>query len=74
MEKLREFLGAGYEITANDPAVLAWSSPTGEWRIGAFEVTRLDPRALLYSKLEYGRHLVDNREIFDNWAATTLGA
>ena len=46
----------------NDPEVLARLSPTGEWRVGAFEITNLDDDdALLYSKLETKRHLVGTR-------------
>ena len=37
----------------NDPEHLARLSPTGEWRVGAFDITRLDDDALLYSKLDY---------------------
>ena len=69
MEQLRGLLGDACVVSANDPAVLGWSSPTGEWRIGAFEVTDLSSRELLYSKLATGAHLVDDREAFDRWVA-----
>ena len=45
----------------NDPEHLARLSPTGEWRVGAFEITRLDDDAVLYSKLETKKHLVGTR-------------
>ena len=56
-----------YEIVGrNDPALLARLSPTGSYRAGAFEVTRVgdDGAAddqLLYSKLDTKRHLVGTR-------------
>lgn len=79
-----------YEIVdRNAPEQLARLSPTGEWRIGAFEVTRLADDSdgedcLLYSKLQTKRHLVGTRikvdgkvvhddKPFNTWAAETLG-
>ena len=51
MDKLREAVGSLATVVANDPEVLSWSSPTGEWRVGAFEVRSLATRdcpGLLY--------------------------
>ena len=36
------FDGAVVVEGRNDPDTLARLSPTGEWRVGAFEITRLD--------------------------------
>jgi hypothetical protein len=73
LARARDAPAAWKAIRAPDLA-LAKESATQEWRIGAFEVTNLESKALLYSKLEYGRHLVDNEETFKNWAAETFGA
>jgi hypothetical protein len=78
-----------YEITGrNAPETLARLSPTGEWRIGAFEVTRLGDSSggdsVLYSKLATSQHLVgarikvDGKVVYDDkpfkaWAAENLG-
>ncbi len=45
------FDGAVVVEGRNDPDTLARLSPTGEWRVGAFEITRLDDDEVLYSKL-----------------------
>ena len=55
------FDGAVVVEGRNDPDTLARLSPTGEWRVGAFEITRLDDDAVLYSKLETKKHLVGTR-------------
>lgn len=55
-------MGSLATVVANDPEVLSWSSPTGQWRVGAFEVVDLADRALLFSKLDGGEHLVDSAE------------
>ena len=61
---LKERFGGGVVVASNgrnDPEQLARLSPTSEWRVGAFEITRLDDDELLYSKLETKRHLVGTR-------------
>ena len=59
---LKDRFGDNIVITGrNDPDELARLSETGEWRVGAFEVTRLGDDELLYSKLETKRHLVGTR-------------
>ena len=56
------FDGAVVVEGRNDPDTLARLSPTGEWRVSAFEITRLDDDdAVLYSKLETKKHLVGTR-------------
>ena len=56
------FDGAVVVEGRNDLDTLARLSPTGEWRVGAFEITRLDDDdAVLYSKLETKKHLVGTR-------------
>mmetsp|Transcript_16468 Transcript_16468/g.50916 ORF Transcript_16468/g.50916 Transcript_16468/m.50916 type:complete len:88 (+) Transcript_16468:346-609(+) len=82
---LTERFGDEYLVSGrNDPDALARLSPTGAWRVGAFEITNLDDDdALLYSKLETKRHLVGTRikvdgkvvhddKPFDAWVAETL--
>ena len=41
------FDGAVFVEGRNDPDTLARLSPTGEWRVGAFEITRLDDDEVL---------------------------
>ena len=41
------FDGAVVVEGRNDPDTLSRLSPTGEWRVGAFEITRLDDDEVL---------------------------
>lgn len=56
-----------FDFTWNETDFLKETVPEGEawednlWRKGAFEVTRKDTKAVLYSKKEEGSHLVDGK-------------
>ena len=58
------FDGAVVVEGRNDPDTLARLSPTGEWRVGAFEITRLDDDGAVESILEHVFEAVDLQVIF----------
>lgn len=58
-----------FEVYGNYEPYLKEYSPEGNWRKGSFEVRRTDTGELLYSKLETGEHLVEDKPENQRWDA-----
>mmetsp|Transcript_27926 Transcript_27926/g.86974 ORF Transcript_27926/g.86974 Transcript_27926/m.86974 type:complete len:86 (-) Transcript_27926:157-414(-) len=62
---LVERFGDKVQMIANDPGALQELSPTGEFRHGAFEITDVKSKEVLYTKLGTGLHVTEMKAWMD---------